>query len=74
MAGCVTVMACLALLATLPLSNTDSLNSRLADRVLPAEEEEAGQPREQPELLEQRHHHGLLQQARRGASQGDPVP
>lgn len=74
MAGCVTVMACLALLATLPLSNTDSLNSRLADRVLPAEEEEAGQPREQPELLEQRHHHGLLQQARCGASQGDPVP
>ena len=58
----------------LPLSNRDSVCSGPADRVLPAEEEEAGQSREQSELLEQRHHHGLLQQACRGASQGDPVP
>lgn len=60
--------------ACLPLSNVDPLHSCLADRVLPEEEEEDGQPGEQPELLEQRHHHGLLQQARGGVTQGDPVP
>lgn len=60
--------------ACLPLPNLDPFHSRLADCVLPAEEEEDSQPGEQPELLEQRHHHGLLQQARSGVTQGDPVP
>lgn len=37
-------------------------------------EEEVIEPGEQPELLEQRHHHGLFQQARRGAAQADTHP
>lgn len=45
-----------------------------SDGVLHEAEEEVVEPGEQPELLEQRHHHGLLQQARRGAAQTDPHP
>lgn len=41
------------------------------NRVLYEAEEEVFKPREQLQLLEQRHHHGLLQQARRGAAQRD---
>lgn len=37
-------------------------------------EEEDFKPREQPQLLEQRHHHGLLQPARSGAAQRDSHP
>lgn len=44
------------------------------NRVLYEAEEEDVKPREQPQLLEQRHHHGLLQQARRGAAQRDSHP
>lgn len=44
------------------------------NRVLHEAEEEDVKPREQPQLLEQRHHHGLLQQARRGAAQRDSHP
>lgn len=44
------------------------------NRVLYEAEEEDVEPREQPQLLEQRHHHGLLQQARRGAAQRDSHP
>lgn len=39
--------------------------------VLHEKEEEDVKSWEQPQLLEQRHHHGLLQQARRGAAQRD---
>lgn len=44
------------------------------DGVLHEAEEEVIEPGEQPELLEQRHHHGLFQQARRGAAQTDTHP
>lgn len=44
------------------------------NRVLYEAEEEDVKPREQPQLLEQRHHHGLLQQARRGAAPRDSRP
>lgn len=48
--------------------------SRAFDSVLHEAEEEVIEPGEQPELLEQRHHHGLFQQARRGAAQTDTHP
>lgn len=48
--------------------------SRASDGVLHEAEEEVIEPGEQPELLEQRHHHGLFQQARRGAAQTDTHP
>lgn len=41
------------------------------DCVLHEEEEKVFKSGEQPQLLEQRHHHGLLQQTRRGAAQRD---
>lgn len=55
----------------LPLSASFSCAS---DGVLHEAEEEVIEPGEQPELLEQRHHHGLFQQARRGAAQTDTHP
>lgn len=55
----------------LPLSAS---YSRAFDGVLHEAEEEVIEPGEQPELLEQRHHHGLFQQARRGAAQTDTHP
>lgn len=55
----------------LPLSTSFS---RAFDGVLHEAEEEVIEPGEQPELLEQRHHHGLFQQARRGAAQTDTHP
>lgn len=55
----------------LPLSTSFS---RAFDGVLHEAEEEVIEPGEQPELLEQCHHHGLFQQARRGATQTDTHP
>lgn len=55
----------------LPLSTS---SSRAFDGVLHEAQEEVIEPGEQPELLEQRHHHGLFQQARRGAAQTDTHP
>lgn len=46
--------------------------SRAVDSVLHEEKEEVDESGEQPQLLEQRHHHGLLQQTRCGAAQRDP--
>lgn len=49
-----------------------SYRSCAVDSVLHEEEEEVNESREQPQLLEQRHHYGLLQQTRCRAAQRDP--